>query len=601
MRDYAGGSDKFPYLFTVTELQVVIEKHTIRSHYKGRRKFLLHKPIPSCRYLFNHLASGQLLQVSPKDNYLPFTIKSHQCSPSSIMKLLACILSLIGISQAANFVQYSIPGIYDRSDTYTMQIDGTDVTVLKYYEYDYAHVSMTSGSTGIAVKITANETIHSSTITPQKLGIVNKVSGSTLTFSVLKDHYLVIKINALKELVLFIDPAETIVPASSGTGIYNVNSYGADNTGRTKATAAFSGAVAAAKAAGGGTVYVPAGLYLVGNIKLPSKVSLYLQGGSFLYFTGNQADYFIDAYKNSQKRNITWWISTEYDSHDVKVFGRGTVDGRSAYTVSKSAFQANLIMPINTTAFTYDGPLLRESGTWAFTSTQSTYAMIKNMKVVNQLKLFENDGIDINNCNHVTVDNAFVASGDDAYSTKTWSPTTDIATNWKGNFYSNWNITFSNTVSWSYCIGWKIGYGAVINTSGVTFKDSTLYAASVGCGIDLRYSHYGVQTYNITFENIVIENIIYGHNLGYAGWMSLVTGVSNPSGVSTIDNVLLKDVIIKDFGGKGGTLKGYNSTYQVTNVKFQNIRPPGSATAATDLAGLNVTHVSYASGVTVTS
>lgn len=55
--------------------------------------------------------------------------------------------------------------------------------------------------------------------------------------------------------------------SSVGLGIYNVDEYGGDPTGATDSTAAWSGAIQAAKAAGGGFVWGPGSEYLIaGNI-----------------------------------------------------------------------------------------------------------------------------------------------------------------------------------------------------------------------------------------------------------------------------------------------------------------------------------------------
>ena len=57
------------------------------------------------------------------------------------------------------------------------------------------------------------------------------------------------------------------VNAWSAGPLFNVMDYGAHNDGSASATAAIRSAIQAAKAAGGGTVYVPAGNYKTGPIE----------------------------------------------------------------------------------------------------------------------------------------------------------------------------------------------------------------------------------------------------------------------------------------------------------------------------------------------
>ena len=84
--------------------------------------------------------------------------------------------------------------------------------------------------------------------------------------------------------------ALTKVSYSMVTGApYNVLDYGADNTGATNTTTAIQAAIDAAEAAGGGTVYVPSGEYLVGQVNLKSNVSIMGAGESSQFTTSNAA------------------------------------------------------------------------------------------------------------------------------------------------------------------------------------------------------------------------------------------------------------------------------------------------------------------------
>ena len=61
-------------------------------------------------------------------------------------------------------------------------------------------------------------------------------------------------------------------PAFCAGPFFNILDYGARNDGSAPATEAFRAAIQAAKAAGGGTVYVPAGKYVTGPIELVSNL-----------------------------------------------------------------------------------------------------------------------------------------------------------------------------------------------------------------------------------------------------------------------------------------------------------------------------------------
>ena len=64
--------------------------------------------------------------------------------------------------------------------------------------------------------------------------------------------------------------------------VFNVRSFGATGDGKTLDNPAIDRAIQAAAAAGGGTVFVPAGTYLSGSIHLTNNIHLYLDAGAVI-------------------------------------------------------------------------------------------------------------------------------------------------------------------------------------------------------------------------------------------------------------------------------------------------------------------------------
>jgi polygalacturonase len=73
-------------------------------------------------------------------------------------------------------------------------------------------------------------------------------------------------------------------PPASANHIFNIVAYGAKPDASALATDAFKRAIAAAKAAGGGTIYVPAGHYNSGPIELFSNMTLDVDAGATINF-----------------------------------------------------------------------------------------------------------------------------------------------------------------------------------------------------------------------------------------------------------------------------------------------------------------------------
>ena len=77
-------------------------------------------------------------------------------------------------------------------------------------------------------------------------------------------------------------------PAVGGMA-YNVRDFKAAGDGRVKDTGAIQKAIDAASAAGGGTVFVPNGVYLCGTIQLRDNVTLHLAEGATLLGSTQEA------------------------------------------------------------------------------------------------------------------------------------------------------------------------------------------------------------------------------------------------------------------------------------------------------------------------
>jgi polygalacturonase len=70
----------------------------------------------------------------------------------------------------------------------------------------------------------------------------------------------------------------------SGKAIFNVLDYGVQRQGTPDASNGINAAIQAAKAVGGGIVYIPAGNYTCGPIELVSNLELYIEAGAVLNF-----------------------------------------------------------------------------------------------------------------------------------------------------------------------------------------------------------------------------------------------------------------------------------------------------------------------------
>ncbi|MFX3635867.1 MAG: discoidin domain-containing protein [Candidatus Pristimantibacillus sp.] len=508
---------------------------------------------------------------------------------------------------------------YEKSTNYSLRINGVDVPVIQAYtDYDYAHFSVAEGTVTYEVTILNTNKVHEYSISPKKLNIVpSKVEGQTITFTTEKDEYLILNMNnRAKRLVIAADPKETDVPKVSGMGIYNVTeaSYGVttagDKTGIAERTAAIQQAIDDASSYGTaqgngvqGIVYIPAGTYYIGNLVLKSNTALYMAPGAAFVGTGKTADYKEHWFKNSMGRPATWWISTEFNSSNIKLYGRGTIDGNGKAlhddkSTNGKGMINNLVVPIATENFTMDGIIIRESAAWAVMPVRSNDLLFTNMKMFNSLGMGENDGIDIVESQNAIIRNTIGIALDDPYSTKAWEKDTDIASGvvpWPGNPEPVENVRFEDSIAWTLCYGYKIGQGIMQNQRNITFRDAVVYKAAVGIAIHHKYGVGKVS--NVTFENIDVEDIS-GKNEDNSAWMTMFTIDNGGNGVGPITNVTVKNIIVRDAGESFGKIKGKEGA-EITNLIFENVYMPGSAEPATTLHEMNFLSREYYSGVAI--
>src|ERR1017187_5935373 len=74
-------------------------------------------------------------------------------------------------------------------------------------------------------------------------------------------------------------------------GVFDVKTFGAKGDGKTPDRDAINKAIDAAAAAGGGTVYFPAGTYVTGSIRLRSNLTLQFEPGATLEASDDRTAY----------------------------------------------------------------------------------------------------------------------------------------------------------------------------------------------------------------------------------------------------------------------------------------------------------------------
>lgn len=300
---------------------------------------------------------------------------------------------------------------------------------------------------------------------------------------------------------------------SSHPSLFNVKQFGAVGDGKNLDSKAINNAIDAAADAGGGTVFIPAGNYLSGSIRLKSNISLYLdQGATIIAAEVNAENGYDDEepginttyqdYGHSHFHNSLIWGE---NLHDVSILGQGTIWGKGLYhdyvkgkQTANKAIALLLCRNVNISDIT-----IRHGGWFGILATGVDNLTINNIK-----EDTNRDGMDIDCCRNVHVSNCSVNSpNDDGICLKS-----SFAL---GFARATENVTITNCAVSGFVEG--------------SFLDGT-YKRKAG-GHPTGRIKLGTES-NGGFKNIAISNCTFNYCRGLA--------------LETVDGALLEDITINN-------------------------------------------------------
>ena len=299
--------------------------------------------------------------------------------------------------------------------------------------------------------------------------------------------------------------------------IYNIRAYGAVGDGRALDSEAINKAIEAAARAGGGQVYLPAGDYLSGSIRLKSNISLYLeQGATIIATTENAATAYDQAEPSAnttfQDSGHSHWhdgLIWGENLHDVSILGPGRIWGKGLLKdYAKDAKLANkAISLLRCRNVIIRDVTLQHGGWFAILATGVDNLTIDNLKIDTN-----RDGMDIDCCRNVRVSNCLVNSPyDDGICLKSSFGLNEAR--------ATENVTITNCQVSGYDEGTLLD-GTFRRTSNPEYK---LHPTG--------RIKFGTES-NGGFKNIAVSNCVFDYCRGLA--------------LETVDGGLLEDVSISN-------------------------------------------------------
>jgi polygalacturonase len=304
---------------------------------------------------------------------------------------------------------------------------------------------------------------------------------------------------------------------SPSENFYNVKKYGAKGDGKNLDSKAINKAIEQAALNGGGTVYLPAGTYLSGSIRLKSNISLFIDQGAMIVAAPVSAENQYDeeelgagnAYQDSGHSHWHNSLIWGEDIHDVSIIGQGSIWGKGLfrdYVKGKQTTNKAIALLRCRNVNIRDISIL--SGGWfAILATGVDNLTIDNVKLDTN-----RDGMDIDCCKNVRVANCYVNSPyDDGICLK--------STFALGYARPTENVTITNCQVSGYDEGTLLD-GTFKRSENPVYKKHPTGRIKLG-----TESNGG-------FQNVAISNCVFDYCRGLA--------------LETVDGALLEDITISN-------------------------------------------------------
>lgn len=298
--------------------------------------------------------------------------------------------------------------------------------------------------------------------------------------------------------------AVCVFPCSAAD--FNVTGYGAKGNGVTDDARAIQRAIDACSDSGGGSVVFPSGkTFMAGPLHLKSNVDLHLQSNSVLLANPDESVYTESAFRQNRGEGMMW-ISGK-DIQNISITGRGRIDGNGVAFMGRELDDSYELKPVtdfdprphvltlvNASNVKINGVTIANSAYWTIHLVGCYDVAISDISLLNNLKIRNGDGIDIDHSRKVRISNCFIESGDDCICLKNrrefeeYGPCEDVVV--------------TNCIMTSRSCAVKIGSENMDAIRRVLFDNCIITKSNRGIGIQNRDE--GTVS-DITFSNMTVD------------------------------------------------------------------------------------------------
>lgn len=367
---------------------------------------------------------------------------------------------------------------------------------------------------------------------------------------------------------------------------YNVLHYGAVGDGKAKDTQAIQAAIDACHQAGGGRVALTGGrVYKSGSLILKSNVEFYVESGTVLKASDDLEDYqALDGDGAAEKTDgagTPSYINCEYDGRprhyflyahggkNIRITGFGTVDGseelfygkETQYHIEGSYYpRIPMVLIEEVEHLTVRDITLARCGFWTLHMAGCQDVLVDGIRILNNLKMANCDGIDPDHCQNVRIVNCHVECADDCI----------VLKNTKG--YEHYgpceNILISGCTLISTSSAIKFGTESESDFRNVVIENCSISRTNRGISLQLRDKG---NIENVLISNVNIETRRFSEQWWGRAEPIYITVRDRKDGVTAgqIRNVRLRDI---NCSGENGVFISGSDGHVIRDVSLENIR-----------------------------
>lgn len=166
---------------------------------------------------------------------------------------------------------------------------------------------------------------------------------------------------------------------------------------------------------------MPAGNFQIGTIRLRSNITLSLDYGATLLGSTNIADYKTEGLSHPREGGPHCLISAE-NAANITIEGLGVIDGRGTpefFPRTRSGGRETSIRPrllrmVNCDRLTFSGVVYKRPAFWGLHLIDCRNIHFDAVTIRFRNNYYNNDGLDLDGCENVLIEDCDIDSGDDA-------------------------------------------------------------------------------------------------------------------------------------------------------------------------------------------